>query len=148
MADWVKEISDRAKQGLDIAKEAVTDKDALNQLKYHLAETAINALYTGKGSSVTKIVTVCLISVITVSLLVKLLIDGDDSGIRVVDLLLGPGMLTGSYAAGKTIQKVAERKYNNGNGGRNMRPASSYRPDHLASDDRRPSDTKRDHPGR
>ena len=148
MADWVQELSDRAEQGLKIVDKATLDKDLSMRLKYHLGETAINALFTGKGSSVTKIVTVCLVGIITISLLIKFLIEGNASGIRVVDLLLGPGMLTGSYAAGKTVQKVAEKKYGNGNG-------KSYRPQYRDitknvgdNSDHRPSDTKRDHPGR
>ena len=150
MADWVQELSDRAEQGLKIADKATLDKDLSMRLKYHLGETAINALFTGKGSSVTKIVTVCLVGIITISLLIKFLIEGNASGIRVVDLLLGPGMLTGSYAAGKTVQKVAEKKYGNGNN--RVPTAPSYRrPEYGRPDtepDNRPSDTKRDHPGR
>ena len=139
MADWIKEISDRAKQGLDIAKEAVTDKDALNQLKYHLAETAINALYTGKGSSVTKIVTVGLIAIISLTALVKWVFQGGS----LYEVLLGPGMLITAYGTGTTVKRILEKK----NGSQSTTMGSRrLRPPYTPVADRGPSDTKRDHP--
>ena len=145
MADWVQEISDRAKQGLEIAAEAVTDKDKLNELKYRLAETAINALYTGKGSSVTKIVSVVLVAIITLAALTKWIMDGGS----LYEVFIGPGMLITGYGAGKIIPRVAEKKYGNGNN--RVPTAPSYRrPEYGQPDnepDNRPSGTKRDHPG-
>jgi len=138
MADIIKEISDRAKQGLEIADQAVTDKDALNRLKYHLAETAINALYTGKGSSVTKIVTVALIAIISLAALVKWWIHGGS----LYEVLLGPGMLITAYGTGTTVQKLAERKAKVGD--MTYKVGAGSIPHHTPN---RPPDTVRDHPG-
>ena len=52
MADIVKEISDRAKDIIGVVDQSVEDKDLANRLKYEFMGTLVNALFTGKGSSV------------------------------------------------------------------------------------------------
>jgi hypothetical protein len=47
-----------------IGKEAVTDKDKLNDLQYKIMETRATLLLSGKGSSVTKYVINALIAII------------------------------------------------------------------------------------
>jgi len=144
-------------KSVGIFDQLVVDEDLRNKLKYEFATTLVNTLYVGKGSSVTKIVSVCLIAAISLALLIKYLIEGPAvSGIGVGELFIGPGMLVGSYGTGKTVQKIMEKKYGNGNGNggsSNVRPPKSYRPQYRDitknvgdNSDERPSDTKRDHP--
>jgi len=159
MADIVKEISDRAKQGMDIIDQGVLDKDLANKLKYEFAGTLVQSLFMGKGSSVTKITLIALYAVIACAGLVCLFTplatmqEYKDYLIAISPLV---GSLTTVYGVMSHLNKKAEKKYGNGNGGsRNLRPPKSYRPQYRDitknvgdNSDDRPSDTKRDHPGR
>jgi len=155
MADIVKEISERAKQGLDIIDQGVLDKDLANKLKYEFAGTLVQSLFMGKGSSVTKITLIALYAVIACAGLVCLFTplatmqEYKDYLIAISPLV---GSLTTVYGVMSHLNKKAEKKYGNGNN-RVPRPTvPSYgRPEYGQPDtgpDHRPSDTVRDHPGR
>ena len=143
MADIVKEISNRAKQALNIADQAVTDTDKLNELKFNLQQIIATSMLTGKGASITKITICGLVSFVVVSVIIKWFFMGNADGavqlITVVTPLIG--MLIGAYGTGKTIQKIVAAK----NGSQSATDSSRvYNPTAR----KRPSDTKRDHPGR
>ena len=151
MADIVKEISNRAEQALNIADQAVTDTDKLNELKFHLQQIIATSMLTGKGASITKITICGLVSFVVITVIMKWLLTGNVDGAMQLLPLVTPliGMLIGAYGTGKTIQKISETK--NGSqsttmGSRKLRPPSSYRPTDDPAKDRGPSDTKRDHP--
>ena len=151
MADLIKEISNRAEQALDIADQAVIDKDKLNELKFNLHQIIATSMLTGKGSSITKITICSLISFVVVTVMLKWLLGqglGDD-GLQVLTLITPLiGMLTGAYATGKTIQKVTATKNDSQTAaGSNYKTRSPkpYQPTYKQT--RRPSDTIRDHPG-
>ena len=152
MADIVKEISDRAEQALNIADQAVIDQDKLNELKFNLHQIIATSMLTGKGASITKITICGLVSFVVISVIIKWLLTGNVDGAMQLLPLVTPliGMLIGAYGTSKTVQKVAEKKYGNGNN--RVPTAPSYRrPEYGRPDtepDNRPSDTKRDHPGR
>jgi hypothetical protein len=51
-------------KGLDIGKEAVTDKDKLNELQYTLQTVRAQLLLSGSGQSITKITICALVSLV------------------------------------------------------------------------------------
>ena len=48
----------------NIVDQAVEDKDLANRLKYGFAETLVSSLFTGKGSSITKITLIVMYAII------------------------------------------------------------------------------------
>jgi len=161
VADIVKEISNRAEQGMNIIDKGVLDKDLANRLKYEFAGTLVQSLFMGKGSSITKITLIALYAVIACAGLVCLFTElatmqeYKDYLIAISPLV---GSLTTVYGVMSHLNKKAEKKYGNGNatngsqsttkGSRRLRPASSYRPDYDSPADKGPSDTRRKHPAR
>jgi len=136
----------------DVVDQLVVDEDLKNKLKYEFAGTLVQSLFMGKGSSITKITLIALYAVIACAGLVCLFTklatmqEYKDYLIAISPLV---GSLTTVYGVMSHLNKKAEKKYGNGNGGsRNLRPASSYRPDYGSPIDKGPSDTIRDHPGR
>ena len=115
----VESVANLIGKSMDLADQAIEDKDKKNELKYSLKEAILKleeiklqALSTGKGSSITK-VTICgLVAFIVGSVFVKWLITSDLTGVQNVVPVITPliGMLIGSYGTGKTIQKVMEIK--------------------------------------
>lgn len=141
----------------DVVDQLVVDEDLKNKLKYEFAGTLARSLFTGKGSSVTKITLIALYAVIACAGLVCLFTElatmqeYKDYLIAISPLV---GSLTTVYGVMSHLNKRDEKKYGNG-GSRTTRPAKSYRPPYRDitnniddKEDNRPSDTKRSHPGR
>ncbi len=107
-------------KGIDLADQFVEDKDRKNELIAELQKIKLQTLFTGKGSSVTKITICALVAIITVGVFIKWFTTGDIADVH--QLLYGVGMLIGAYGGGKTIQKVAGKKYDqrNSHGYRNQ----------------------------
>jgi len=146
MADIVKEISNRAEQALNIADQAVVDKDKLNELKFHLHQIVATSMLTGKGSSITKITICGLVAFIVVSVMIKWLFGSDLGSAAQLVTVVTPliGMLIGAYGTSTTIQKISAAK----NGSQSTTISSrKLRPPYTPTVDKGPSDTKRDHPG-
>ena len=158
MADIVKEISNRAEQGMNIIDKGVLDKDLANRLKYEFAGTLVQSLFMGKGSSITKITLIALYAVIACAGLVCLFTElatmqeYKDYLIAISPLV---GSLTTVYGVMSHLNKRDEKKYGNGNtkngsqtaagGSYKTRSFKPYQPTYKQT--KRPSDTKRDHPG-
>ena len=137
-------------KGLDVVDQLVVDEDLKNQLKYDLAKTVASGMLTGKGASITKITICGLIAFVVITVMLKWLLgQGFGDAVQLITVITPLlGMLTGSYAAGKTVQKVVERKYTNGSqsttrGSRKVRPHIIRPGAEEYEEDERPSDTKR-----
>jgi hypothetical protein len=60
----LKRVGSIIDKGVDIADQAVVDKDKLNELKYTLEKARAELLLGGKGQSVTKITICALVSLV------------------------------------------------------------------------------------
>ena len=88
-------IRQLASEAMDIGKEAVTDRDKLNDLQYKLATIQAQSMLSGKGASITKI-TICGL----VSLAVGV---GAYVFLRIVDFLLTSGATPESLEMAKVL---------------------------------------------
>ena len=101
-------IAELADKGLDIADQAVTDKDKLNELKYKMEEIRATALLTGKGQSITKITICGLVTLVVGVLSYTYLIKPDDIDMAIrYSTAATPiiGVLIGVYGTAKTVQR-------------------------------------------
>jgi hypothetical protein len=109
----VKKILGIADKGVDIAKEAVTDKDLLNRLQYDLLTKRAEFLLTGRGGSVTKW-TICILvgEIVNVGIYVFLFRPENLPLFKDFALATTPliGTLIGVYGGAKTVQKVMKRR--------------------------------------
>lgn len=116
---WLDKISKNISEGLNIADEAVTDKDELNKLKHTLTKARMELLYKGKGASITKITICILVSIVvcmgtlvfTLQSLTGQLESGTMEAFKDYALAVTPilGILVGSYAGGSSFKKLMER---------------------------------------
>jgi len=88
-------IRELASEAMDIGKEAVTDRDKLNELQYKLATIQAQSMLGGPGQSITKI-TICGL----VSLVVGV---GAYMLLRVVEFLLASGFTPESIESAKVL---------------------------------------------
>jgi len=99
-------------KGLELADQAIVDKDKLNDLKYTLEQARTELMLSGKGASITK-VTICgLVIIIVLIGAYKFLFDPvsmnnyKDFVLSVTPLI---GILIGAYGAGATLKKFVEK---------------------------------------
>lgn len=98
---------------VDVADQAITDKDALNKLKYNLATIQAQALLGGQGFPITKY-TICFLCSLVVGsgTWTYLFNPANIAYFNTYALAVVPviGILTGSYVTGTSIK----RKWSNG----------------------------------
>ena len=94
-------------QGLEIVDQAVTDKDALNKLKYTLAQAQAQLMLSSPGSSITKYTICFLVSLVVGSGTWVFVTGGDMEAFRSYALAVVPiiGILTGSYVTGTSFKR-------------------------------------------
>jgi len=101
-------IAELADKGLDIADQAVTDKDKLNELKYKMEEIRATALLTGKGQSITKI-TICGLVTLVVGVLSWVFLMHPENMAEAIRYSTAAtpiiGVLIGVYGTAKTVQR-------------------------------------------
>ena len=94
-------------EGINIADQVATDKDALNKLKYNLATIQAQLMLGGSGFSITKY-TICLLVALVVGSGTWVFITGGDMqtfkdyALAVVPVI---GILTGSYVTGTSFKR-------------------------------------------
>jgi len=96
----------------EIGKEAVTDRDKLNDLQYKIMETRAALLLSGKGSSVTKYTICFLVSLVVGCLcyafmfksnLIQYATQFSNAAFPYVAILIG------GYAGGSTAKRFIEK---------------------------------------
>jgi hypothetical protein len=94
-------------QGLDIVDQVATDKDALNKLKYTLAQAQAQLMMSGPGQSITKITICVLVSLVVGSGTWVFITCGDMLSFRDYALAVVPiiSILTGSYVTGTSFKR-------------------------------------------
>jgi hypothetical protein len=105
----LKRVADLADKGLDLADQAITDKDLLNKLHYDLIKKRAEFLLSGSGASITKITICALVSLlVAVGCIVFFRMPADM--VRYKDFILSVtpliGILIGVYGGAKTVQKI------------------------------------------
>jgi len=103
-----KAIAKLADKGLDIADQAIVDKDKANALRAHLAEIRAQALLTGAGQSVTKI-TICGLVSLVVGVLSWTFIFHPENMAQAIQYSTAVtpsiGLLIGAYTTGTTLKR-------------------------------------------
>ena len=106
-------------EGMDIADQVVTDKDALNKLKYNLATIQARALLGGSGFPITKY-TICFLCSLVVGsgtwtylFHPENLVYFNTYALAVVPVI---GILTGSYVTGSSIKRKWSKTDEKNNG--------------------------------
>jgi len=105
---FIKKVGEIISKGEDLADQAITDKDKLNELKYTLAKAHAELMLGGKGQSVTKITICGLVSVVVGTLTYTFLFDrGNMSDAIMYAQAVTPviGILTGSYLTGTSFKR-------------------------------------------
>ena len=95
-------------RGLDIADQAVTDKDKLNALQHSLAMLKAKAMLSGGGQSITKI-TICALTTWIVGVVSWVFLHSPENMVYVKDFTVISGtllgMITGGYVTGTSLQR-------------------------------------------
>jgi hypothetical protein len=105
-------IVDTADKGIAVVNKTVINQDEAMQLKSDIISKMTEYMFTGSGSSITKYTICGLVTVIVLAgafvFLVKptLISLYKDYAITVLPII---GLLTGTYAAATTVQRITKR---------------------------------------